>query len=555
MSYRIPPMGPNSYPGWQQNYIPSPGEWDAWWSSKADDFGITVSANTLKAMGAPMTGVSGDDDSVYVQKIIDTAVALAGTGQASIAFDFGAAKLWFSNTVYSRSANISLRGIGFEQCVISGESQTLWSHGTASTPTSGRFMSSGIQFCDSGKAAAQIAGLGFYWTASSIACGTFYMSGCWIRNFWRGIAANNMPRDFILPDGVISGPDGTMQTGDGIYFTNDTGECFNVQIGRVNIYNYQYGVTVLAQTHFEGVRFKGTTCYNGWGMYRYWVNPNANGSGIYQGVIHYITDCDWQGYGYFAELSYARNVVIERNYLNFNARGSLAIPDALDGTARTVIYGAAYFQYASCVLFDKNAIDVPGSSLTTSDYLVYCDANTTQFKAHSNIITAFQVLAGGFHWASRTSINECGEFNTTWNAWAASTTVKIVDDSSNQMSQSLIIDKGIGNVDEFGNWQLVYHGASVTTDSTGVARIWFPTREESGVAYSETGATYCDNAPWVDVNIYQAAAAINATVTVQAGTNRYVDVMLYGWELVSGALTQVPSAGVSFDPLVFLKGS
>lgn len=43
-----PGMGPNNYPNWDQNYIPTVGEWNAWWSQKIDQSALDAAITAMK---------------------------------------------------------------------------------------------------------------------------------------------------------------------------------------------------------------------------------------------------------------------------------------------------------------------------------------------------------------------------------------------------------------------------------------------------------------------------------------------------------------------------
>ncbi|MFT8365840.1 MAG: hypothetical protein ABF812_12685 [Gluconobacter cerinus] len=493
MTFIIPKKGKNAFPGWNQNYIPSPGEWDAWWSNKADDYSITVTADQLKGAGAPMTGLDGADDAPYVQAAIDAAVATATAAgvSANICFEFGNAHLWFGSAINSRSAAIYLNGGGIDCCIIrSGPNAGgLWIHGTTSSLSDRPFGARGITFHDLNVSSGYV-GLSGTWSAGSIP--TFRLAQVKFLYFSQAMYLYNPPRDINVSDLTVWGEDYAMQADPGIVIesTQSGPEVFTTSWIMCNVFNYAWGWRYIGGGMIEGHRFYGSTCYNGWGM----VQAYVHGDGIvgltgYQAVIWDFYCCDWQGFGYALDMRNCRGVRVRGGFFTFNDRTSASGKTiAPPWGARTSAATNAMFDFSNCadVQFDGVQIDTSGSGTYDDTVIAHFDNGCTHVIVKDNAIFASSKLYGGFELgdtiATSMPTNTLKVLENEWLNWVGGD--KVIDHGSKQIDLPWLTDNWLGTETALGlitiQQQVIVTIQSATVSSTdtteiGQAFVSFPT--------------------------------------------------------------------------------
>ncbi|MBS1088142.1 hypothetical protein [Gluconobacter wancherniae] len=482
MSYRIPPMGPNSYPGWQQNYIPSPGEWDAWWSNKADASGLVVNGDYLKNLGAALDGVT--DDAGVFQAIIDAAKTMTGpsVNWPAVFFDLPACSIFLSKPLVTTGAAVSIRGSGMyvTRFIMKSGGSGIITHGTSGGSAPYPLEIRECSFIDGNSAGSGVAAISAYFNWQKLELWTTWvMHNVMFRNFSQATNACDVARDCLFTNVISEAPDNAMSDLSAFYFTTSSGNGFGAFTGvyiACRTVNHLFGFDFHSSVQLEGQRFYSCGSYSGGGLCRAYLNPDTEGVTNYRSPIWYFHNCDHQGYFFALDLYGCRDVLVDGGFFILNTMGTdISIPASPEGISRS---HRSWMSFRSCyavrlrdVEFDSN-----GSSGNTTTG-VFVDGASNYFRSDGAIVLIGDTIAGFWEWDARTATNVCYEHDTLWGAWPeANNANKILDVSNNQPAESFLVDKACGEVSRNGHYFLRFGFTNLTTDSDGRLTITFPTR-------------------------------------------------------------------------------
>ncbi len=408
----------------------------------------------------------------------------------SVLFDFPAGTVALSGPPQSGFCHVTIRGAGqtVTTLLMKAGGSGIWQHGSAQSPALGYFQAEDISFVDGNANGSGCIGLSFCFAPEAPqSCMTW--QGVALRKWTRPAQIINCPRNWHCENVTVFGPDFTMQDAAGfeIASTVDFSQgCFTYVFINVLIANYAWGWQYDIQAPLEGQRFYSCTCYNGWGM----VQARCHGGSepgqagkAYKSVLWYFLDCDWQGLGYALDLVNLRNVVVDNGFFIANPnKEALAIPPtpgAIEPRPRR-----RYFSFAGCedVVLRNVKLDVLQAGIEPSLALVFVDAESTLFRAYDTSVHSFSTIFAGFEFATPDQVSHTpatmGEFDTNWESWAGG--VKVRDAGGNQINQSDLRDRGLGDVNARGRTSLELETEVLKADSGGHVRIAFPQRAGGG---------------------------------------------------------------------------
>jgi hypothetical protein len=450
---------------------------------------MVVDAAVLRTYGAKLDGEA--DDLPAINAILAEARKRAPASIIpSVLFDFPAGTVALSGPPQTGFCHVTIRGAGqtVTKLLMKAGGSGIWQHGSAQSPALGYFQAEDISFVDGNANGSGCIGLSFRFAAEAPqSCMTW--QGIALRKWTRPAQIVNCPRNWHCENVTVFGPDFTMQDAAGfdIASTVDFSQgCFTYVFINVLIANYAWGWRYDIQAPLEGQRFYSCTCYNGWGMVQAHCHGGA-GPGqageTYKSLLWFLVDCDWQGLGYGLDLVNLRNVVVDSGFFISNpSNDALAIPP-MPGTTKPRPR-RRYFSFAGCedVVLRDLEFDVMQAGIEPSLALVFVDAESTLFRAYDTNVYSLSTIFAGFEFAAPDQASHTpatmAEFDTKWEAWTGG--VKVRDAGGNQINQSDLRDRGLGDVDARGRTSLEIETEVLKADSSGLVRIAFPRRAGGG---------------------------------------------------------------------------